>query len=101
MAGDEAGDDVAEIGLRFDDVELAGLRERGDDGPVLAAAVGAGKERILVIERDQPDCALDHVEVDFDAAVVEEAGEALPVREGGADCLGELALLADEAGAFS
>lgn len=36
MASDDAGDDVAEIGLRTDGVELAGFHQRGDDGPVLA-----------------------------------------------------------------
>ena len=41
MAGDDAADDVTEIGLRVDGVQLAGLHERGDDGPVLAAVVGA------------------------------------------------------------
>lgn len=38
MAGDDAGDDVCEIGLRVDGVELAGLHKRGDDSPMLGAA---------------------------------------------------------------
>ena len=97
MAGDDAGDDVAEIGLRVDGVELAGFHQRGDDDPMLATAVGAGEERVFAIERDRPDGALDHVGVDLDATVVEEAREALPAREGIADGFGELALLADEA----
>ena len=63
---------------------------------MLGAAVGAGEERILAIERDRPDGALDDVGVDFDPAVIEEAGEARPSRESVADSLGELALLADE-----
>lgn len=97
MAGDNAGDDVDEVSLRVDGVELAGLHQRSDDGPLPAAAVGAREERVLAIERDLPDRALDDVRVDLDAAVVEEAGEALPAREGVADGLGELTLLADEA----
>jgi len=64
MTGDYAGD-VGEVGLRVDGVELAGLYQRGDDGPVLAAAVGAGEESVLAIERDRPDGALDHVGVDL------------------------------------
>ena len=63
---------------------------------MLGAAVGAGEECILAIERDRPDGALDDVGVDLDATVVEEAGEARPSRECVADGLGELALLADE-----
>ena len=96
MAVDDAGDDVGEVGLRIDAVELAGLDQRGDDGPVLAAAVGAGEEGILAVQRERPDGAFDDVVVDLDAAVVEEAGEALPARQGVADRLGELGLLADQ-----
>lgn len=47
MAVDDAGDDVREVGLGVDAVEFAGLDARGDDSPVLGAAVGAGEERIL------------------------------------------------------
>ena len=97
MAVDDLGEHVGEIGVRIDAVELAGLDQRGDDRPVFPAAVGAGEERILAIEGDRADRALDRVGVDLDAAVVEEAGESLPVRERVADRLGELALLADEA----
>ena len=89
-------EDVGEVGVRIDVVELAGLDQRGDDRPVLAAAVGAGEERVLAVERDRADGALDGVGVDLDPAVVEEAREALPARERVADRLGELALLADE-----
>ena len=55
MAVDDLGDDVGQIGLRIDVTELAGLDQRSDDGPVLAAAVGAGKERVLPVERDRSD----------------------------------------------
>ena len=64
---------------------------------MLAAAVGAGEERILAVERDRTDRAFDDVGVDLDAAVVEEAGQAVPARERIADRLGELGLLADQA----
>lgn len=50
MAVDDPGDDVGEIGVRLDSAELAGFDERGDDGPVFAAAVGAGEQRVLAIE---------------------------------------------------
>jgi hypothetical protein len=36
---DDAGDDVGQVGFGIDVVQLAGLDQRGDDGPVLGAAV--------------------------------------------------------------
>ena len=96
MAVDDPGEHVGEIAERLDAVELAGLDQRGDDGPMLGAAVGAGEERVLAVERDRADGAFDHVAVDLDAAVVEEAGQAFPARERVADRLGELGLLADQ-----
>ena len=85
-----------EIGVRIDGVEFAGFDQRCDDRPMLAAAIGAGEERILPIQCDGPDAALDDIGIDLDAAVVEEAGETVPARERIADCLGELGLLADQ-----
>ena len=61
MTGDDAGDGVGEIGLRVDGVELAGFHERGDDGPVLAAAVGASEERVLAIERMARSTTLESI----------------------------------------
>lgn len=78
MALDDAGDDVVEVGGGIDAVELAGLDERGEDRPVLGAAVGAGEEVVLAAERQGSDGAFDDVVVDLDAAVVEEAGEPVP-----------------------
>ena len=54
-------------------LHLVGFDERGDDRPMLAAAVGTGEEMIFAPERDRPDCARDDIGVDLDAAVVEEA----------------------------
>jgi hypothetical protein len=39
MMVDDRGDDVGQVGRRFDGTELASLDHRGDDGPVLAVAV--------------------------------------------------------------
>ncbi len=89
MAGDYAGDHVAEVGLRIDAVELAGFDQRRDRCPVLATAIRAGEERILAGERNRPDGAFDDVVVDLDVAIVEEAGEARPAGERIADRLGE------------
>ena len=96
MAGDDAGDCVGEVGIRIDAVKLRGFDQRGDCRPVLSTAVGAGEERVFPIEGDWSDRAFDHVGVDLDAAVVEEAAKSSPTRERVADCLGELALLADQ-----
>ena len=78
MALDDAGDDGGEIALRIDAVQLAGLDQGGQDGPVLAAAVGAGEEGVLAVERDWPDGALNDIGVDLDAAIVEEETEPVP-----------------------
>jgi hypothetical protein len=97
MAVDDAGDDIGEVGLRIDAAEFAGLDQRGDDRPVLGAAVGPGEERIFAIEGDGADRPFDDVGVDLDASVLEEAGEPLPSRERVADRFRELCLLADQA----
>src|SRR6187402_3777995 len=75
MAGNDLCEHVAQIGLRIEAVHLASFDERGNDRPMLAAAVGAGEEVVLAAERDRADRALDDIGVDLDAAVVEEAGE--------------------------
>ena len=64
MARDNAGEDVGEKSLRIDAVEFAGLDQRSEVGPMLAAAVGADKERVLAIERDRPDGTLDGIGID-------------------------------------
>lgn len=74
MSLDDAGDDVGEVSERLDAVELAGLDERGDDGPMPGAAVGAGEQGVLARERERPDGALDDVVVDLDPAVVYASG---------------------------
>jgi len=58
-----------------------------------AAAVGTGEECILAIDGNGSDRPFDDVGIDLDTAVVEEAGEPFPLREGVADRLGKLCLL--------
>ena len=82
--------------MRLDADELAGLDQRGDDGPMLAAAVGAREECVFAVQRDRPDRAFDDVGVDIDTTVVEEAGQAFPPRERIADRFSELCLLTDQ-----
>ena len=51
------------------------------------------------MRRDRPDGAFDGIGVEFDATVVEEAGEFVPAREGITDCFGQGAAAGD-AGEF-
>ena len=78
VAVDEAGQHVGDVGLGLDVVQLAGLDQRSDHGPVLAAAVGAGEQAVLAVQRQGPDGALDGVGVELDASVVQEARQTLP-----------------------
>src|ERR1700677_1211959 len=76
---DELVENVDEIGLRIDVVELAGLNQRSDAGPVFRALVMACEERVLTVENDRTDAALDDIRVQFDATVVKEADEPVPM----------------------
>ena len=49
MVVDDLGDDIGQVGVRFNSDELAGLDQRRDDRPMLATAVGAGKESVLSV----------------------------------------------------
>jgi len=86
---DDLCDDVDEVGVRLDADELADFDQRGDDGPMFAAAVRAGEECVFAAQRDRPDRAFDDVGVDLGAAIVEEPDQALPTRERIADRFGE------------
>ena len=65
--------------MGIDVVHLAGLDERGDDGPVFGPGVVACKEGVLAVQGDGADGAFDGVVVDLDAAIVEEAAKAVAV----------------------
>ena len=96
MTVDDPSDGVGQVTVRFDGEQLAGFDQRGDDRPVLGAAVGTGEQGVLAIEGERADGALDHVVVDFDPAVIEEQSKPCPARQRVADRLGELGLLADQ-----
>src|SRR5580692_9737434 len=49
----------------------------------------ARKERVLAIEYDRPDPAFDDIGVEFDAAVVEETSEPVPVVQAVKDLFGD------------
>lgn len=94
---DKSGEDIGEISFGIDVVEFARFDERGEDRPVLAAAVGTGEQGILAIERERTNGALDDVGIDLDPSIVDEATEPIPPRQGIADRLGDGALLRDHA----
>jgi hypothetical protein len=75
--------------------QLAGGDERREHGPVLGADLVAGEEGVLPRQRDRADLVLDRVGVQLQRAVLKEADQAGPVREGVADILGQQGLLRD------
>src|SRR3979490_1840543 len=72
--------DVSEPGKRLDVVELCGGDEGADGCPSDAATVRAREQMVFAPERDGPDGALDRIVVEFDTAVIEEAGKGGPAR---------------------
>jgi hypothetical protein len=58
-------------------------------------AVRTCEQCILSIERDRAHRTFDGVVVELDAAVIDEARQAFPARQGIADDLSKFALLAD------
>jgi transposase IS66-like protein len=48
---------------------------------MFAAAVGAGEQRILSVQRDVPNAALHYVGIHLDAAVVEESRKPILARQ--------------------
>jgi hypothetical protein len=54
MSFDHPLQDVAQIGIGFDVVELAGFDQRTDDRPPVTATVASGKEMVLAPERYCP-----------------------------------------------
>lgn len=62
--------------MGIDAVHLAGLDERGDDGPVFGTGVVTGEEGVFAVQGDGADGAFDGVAIDLDAAVGDEVAEA-------------------------
>lgn len=65
--------------MRFGPVEFAGLNQGRDDGPVLCASIMPREERVFAVERNWTDRPLDGVVLEFDATVVEEPAQPVPV----------------------
>ena len=84
---DDPDDDVSEVELRIDVAEFARLDQRGDDRPMLAAAIGAGEQRILPVQGDGlmlRSTTLESISI----GLVDKPGEAFPAGERVADRLG-------------
>ena len=92
-AVDELGENVGGPGERIDGVEFAGLEKRGNHGPSRRASIVAGEQRVFSCQGQTADRTLDRVGIDLDAAVFEEAAQAVPVVETIGDPFGELAAL--------
>jgi hypothetical protein len=74
--------------MGIDVVQLTGFDERRDDRPVHTALIRPREQGVFSIQCDRPDRALDGVGVQLDAAVIEEAGEPVPMAEAIADIFG-------------
>ena len=79
---DHAREHVMDIGVGFDVVELAGLNQRTEHGPTLAAAIATREEMILATECNRPDRAFNRVGIELDATVMKEARQTFPAGEG-------------------
>src|SRR5690606_3570847 len=95
MAIGEPGKRFGQPAVRVDSIEFAALDKRGDHRPVVAAFVRTGEQSILPVEREGTDRTLDNVAVDVDAAIAQEAGQAIPADECVAGRFAKLALGAD------
>ena len=80
MAVRHALEDILDVGVGLDIVELGRGEKRGDDGPTICAAIGAGEQMVLSSERDGPNLPLDRVVVELDAAIVEEPAQSAGQR---------------------
>ena len=67
------------IAMWVDPVEFAGFDQGRDDGPVLRPGIVTCKERVFAVERNWTDRPLDGVVVEFDATVVKDQDQPVPV----------------------
>jgi hypothetical protein len=77
----ELGEHGGEIGQQGHVVQGGGAQEAVEGRGAAGGVVGSGEEVVLATERDVADLALAEVVVEVEAAVVEEAGERVPVIE--------------------
>ena len=87
---DQAGEDISEPSLGINAGQFGCFDERGEDGPIFGAVIVAGEESILACQSLWAHRALDDVGVELDAAIIEEAGQAVPVPQPVANGLGRI-----------
>lgn len=77
MAIGQLDEQIAQIGIGFDAVHLAGADQAGEAGPIAPALVMAGEERIAAVHGRAADGVFHEVGVDVDAPVLKEQPEAV------------------------
>src|SRR6516162_1136087 len=92
---DELSQHVGHPRQRIDEIQLAGLNERGGDCPVLRTHVVPGEECVLPRQCKRTHRALNRIGINLDAAIVEKEDKPLPVVETVADVLGKRRTLGD------
>ena len=92
---DQLGEDIGQIGLRFDATELCCLDQRRNTGPILRALIMPCKQCVFSIQNKRTDASLDDIRVELDAAIVEELREPVPVVQGVPDIPGDRRLAGD------
>ncbi len=97
MSVDHSLQDVLQVCVGLDFVQLAGRDQRADHRPAMSATIAAGEQVVLAAEGDGADGALDRIGVELDAAIVQEASQAVPARECIADRFSERAAAGDQA----
>ncbi len=65
--------------MGLDPVEIAGLDQGRDDGPVLRAGIVPREERVFAVKGDGTDGAFDGIVVELNATVGKEQAQAIPV----------------------
>ena len=88
----QASQHVSEPCLRIDIVELCGLDQGVDRGGTSATIVGACECPVVTPDSDAAQRPLGGVVGHAQAAIVEEAGQAVPAVEAVGDRLGDLAV---------
>lgn len=73
MSVDHAIEHVAQIGVGFDAVHLAGFDQRAQRRPSGATLIGARKKMILSAKCNGTDRALNWIGVELDATIVQES----------------------------
>jgi hypothetical protein len=78
---DQTGEDIGEPSLRVDSRQFGCFDERGEDGLIFGAVIVSREESVLARQSLWAHWTLDDVGVELDAAIVEEARQAVPVPQ--------------------